>query len=131
MAKRLNPNNVKIHRSYTVSQITHLYPVHKNTVRSWIKEGLATTDKERPLLILGRDLKRYLQEKREGNQKKCKSSEIYCVKCRAPKIPAENMVDYKPINKSQVLLSGLCPTCENIINKFSRLEEIKGIWAVQ
>ncbi len=98
MAKRLNPNNVKIHRSYTVSQIAYLYSVHKNTVRSWIKEGLATIDKERPLLILGRDLKRYLQEKREGNKKKCKSSEIYCVKCRDPKIPAENMVDYKPIN---------------------------------
>ena len=75
-------------------------------------------DKERPLLILGRDLKRYLQEKREGNKKKCKSSEIYCVKCRAPKIPAENMVDYKPINKYQVRLIGLGSVAKSVKTEY-------------
>ena len=65
MAKRLNPNLVKIHRNYTVEEVANLFSVHKNTVRLWVKDGLATNDDKRPMLILGSDLKSYLQAKRK------------------------------------------------------------------
>lgn len=41
--------------------MANLFYVHKNTVRSWVKDGLATNDDKRPMLILGSDLKDYLQ----------------------------------------------------------------------
>jgi hypothetical protein len=129
MGKRLNPNLVKIHRSYSVGEVADLFPVHKNTVRLWVKDGLATNDNKRPLLILGFDLKQYLQSKRKRNKRKCQPFEIYCVRCRLPQIPYGNMVDYKPINSSMGCLIGLCPSCDGIINKFCKLanlEKIKG-----
>jgi hypothetical protein len=45
MRKR-HPNHrlVKIHRSYTVEEIAKLYVIHKNTVRRWVKSGLAISD---------------------------------------------------------------------------------------
>ena len=96
MAKRPNPNLVKIHRNYTVEEVADLFSVHKNTVRLWVKDGLATNDDKRPMLILGSGLKQYLQSKRQGNKRKCLPIEIYCVRCRLPQVPAGNMVDFEP-----------------------------------
>lgn len=129
MGKRLNPNLVKIHRSYLVGEVADLFSVHKNTVRLWVKDGLATNDSKRPLLIMGFELKKYLQSKRKSNKRKCLPYEIYCVRCRLPQIPAGNMVDYEPINSKMGCLIGLCPSCEGIINKFcnfANLEKFKG-----
>jgi len=127
MAKRFNPNLAKIHRNYTVEEVANLFSVHKNTVRCWVKNGLAINDNRRPLLILGADLKCYLQAKRKSNKRQCKLFEIYCVRCRAPQCPAENMVDYEPINHTSGRLIGLCPNCDCIINKFFSIAKINQI----
>lgn len=129
MSKRHNPNQAKIHRSYSVREVVELFSVHKNTVRSWVKDGLPTNDSKRPMLILGSDLKHYLQSKRKRNKKKCLPYEIYCVRCRLPRIPAGNMVDFEPMNGVMGRLIGLCPYCDGFINKFyklANLEKIKG-----
>jgi hypothetical protein len=129
MAKRHNPNLVKIHRNYTVEDVANLFSVHKNTVRSWVKDGLPTNDDKRPMLILGSDLKDYLQAKRKSKKRKCLAFEIYCVRCRLPQLPAESMADYEPINDSMGRLIGLCPCCNGIINKYftiAQFEQIQG-----
>ena len=127
MAKRPNPNLAKIHRNYTVEDVADLFSVHKNTVRSWVKDGLPTNDNKRPMLILGSNLKHYLQAKKKSNKRKCLSFEIYCVRCRSPQSPAGNMVDYEPINCSMGRLIGLCPSCNGIVNKFFNIAQIEQI----
>jgi DNA-binding transcriptional MerR regulator len=129
MGKRSNPNLAKIHRNYTVEEVANLFSVHKNTVRLWVKDGLGTNDDKRPMLILGFNLKQYLQSKRKINKRKCLPFEIYCVRCRLPQLPAENMVDYEPVNDSRGRLIGLCPSCHGIINKYFnivQLDQIQG-----
>jgi len=129
MAKRPNPNLAKIHRSYTVEEVANLFSVHKNTVRSWVKNGLATNDDKKPMLIMGDHLRLFLQSKRAVKKRQCRPFEIYCVRCRLPQLPAEKMVDYLPINAVTGCLIGLCPCCNSIINKYSsiaQLEVIKG-----
>lgn len=127
MSKRINPNLVKIHRSYTVGEVANLLSVHKNTVRIWIKGGLSVNDNKRPTLILGAELKAYLQSKRSKNKRKCKPFEIYCVRCRMPQLPAHKMVDYEPMTDSTGRLVGLCPTCDGIINKYFSIANIEQI----
>lgn len=127
MAKLPNPNLAKIHRNYTVQDVANLFSVHENTVRSWIKDGLQIIDNIRPLLILGSSLKQYLQTKRKRYKQKCRLFEIYCVRCRLPQIPLENMVDFEPINASTGRMIGLCPTCEGIINKYFKLAQLEQI----
>ncbi len=127
MAKQQNPNLAKIHRNYTVEEVAQLFSVHKNTVRIWIKDGLATVDQKRPLLIRGSSLREYLQDKRTATKQKCQSYEIYCLRCRAPQRPAENMVDYEIINVTTGRLIGLCPHCNNIINKYLRIDQLEDI----
>lgn len=130
MRKR-HPNHrlVKIHRSYTVEEIAHSFGVHKNTVRGWVKDGLAISDDKRPMLILGHDLAAFLQARRVKNKQTCKPGEIYCVRCRAPKYPAANMADYSPVTEKIGNLAAICPDCNSIMNRrvsVAKLGQIRG-----
>ena len=128
MAKNFNPNFSKIHRSYTVEEVADLYSVHKNTVRTWInKHGLNTNDDLRPVLILGRDLKEFLQNRRTKNKRKCLPHEVYCLKCRKPQVPAGSMADYLPMTDTTGRLISICPTCESLVNKYISLSQIQTI----
>jgi hypothetical protein len=129
MSRHPNYRLVKIHRSYTVEEIARLLHVHKNTVRAWLKQGLSTIDRQKPTLILGSVLARFLQDRRQRHRKRCAPGEIYCVKCRAPVRPAGDMADYLPTNATLGSLRGICPTCETLIYRrvtYSRLDESRG-----
>ena len=130
MAKhRYNPRLAKIHRSYTVGKISEIYGVHKNTVLTWIKNGLLTCDSSRPTLILGHHLREFLEQKRKKNKKPCPVGTLYCVSCKEPRKPAGNMVDYLPTSETRGRLIGICPCCEHMINQitsFSKMEKIRG-----
>ena len=125
MGKR-HPNHrlVKIHRSYTVEEIAKLFGIHKNTVRHWVKDGLATTDDKRPMLILGHVLVAFLQARRVKNKQTCKPGELYCVRCRAPKSPAGDMAEYLPVTEKFGNLVGICPDCDAIMNRRVSLAKI-------
>ena len=125
MGKR-HPNHrlAKIHRSYTVEEIAKLFGIHKNTVRHWVKEGLATTDDKRPMLILGHVLVEFLQARRAKNKRPCRPGELYCVRCRAPKPPAGDMAEYSTITEKIGNLIAICPDCNSIMNRHISLSRI-------
>lgn len=124
-----NPRLPKTHRNYSVEEVASMLGVHRNTVREWIRRGLPTIDDRRPLLIRGCDLSEFLRAKRTANKRTCKPGEIYCVRCRVPQRPAEDMADYRPLTATQGNLVGLCPSCECVIyrrvNRL-RLAEVRG-----
>lgn len=112
MAKpRANPRLAKIHRNYTVEEIATLYGVHRNTVRQWIKAGLPVVDQRRPVLVLGAALADFLRKRRTVNKRPCRAGEMYCVRCREPRVPAGGDVRYHPVTATQGSLVGICPTC--------------------
>jgi len=125
MRKR-HPNYrlVKIHRSYTVEEIAKLFNTHKNTVRRWVKEGLATIDDKRPMLIQGNVLAEFLGNRRKKNKQTCKLGELYCVRCRAPKLPAGDMAEYSPITEKFGNLVAICPDCNSFMNRHVSLSQI-------
>ncbi len=122
-----NPRLVKTHRNYTVEDIAHLFSIHKNTVRGWIKQGLPIIDDKRPMLILGRDLFDFLQARRVKNKRPCKPNQMYCLRCRTPKIPAGNIADYQPVTESQGNLFGICPDCDASMNRCTSMVKLKQI----
>jgi len=125
--RRPNPRRVKTHRNYTVEEIAGLFGMHKNTVQNWIKKGLAVIDNKRPMLILGHDLVAFLQARRAKRKQKCKPGELYCVRCRAPKKPAEDMAEYSPVTEKIGNLIAICPSCDAIMNRRVSLAKIGSV----
>lgn len=126
--RRPNHRLVKIHRNYTVEEIANLFSIHKNTVRTWIKNGLPLSDDKRPALILGRELATFLQAQKTKNKQTCQPNEMYCLRCRVPRKPVVDMVDYEVINQKVGNLIALCSHCNALMNKrvsFSKLSLIE------
>ena len=110
-----------------MEEIASLFGTHKNTVRAWVKAGLPTSDRKRPILILGCELAGYLKARRSKNKRPCQPGEIYCVRCRAPKQPAGDMAEYQPITESLGNLEGICPDCDGMIYRRASRARLPGI----
>lgn len=113
-----NPNKVKINRSYSYEELASVYGVHKNTVATWVKNGLPCLKEMRPYLILGADAKQYLQAQRQIKKKTCKPNELFCVRCKKPVSPLNNRVQYFPLTATKGCLKGVCCACKGVVNKF-------------
>ena len=66
---------VKLHHSYTISELSVLIGAHKHTVGRWIAAGLKTIDTRRPLLIHGADFRAFMKA-REPIKKRCQPGEF-------------------------------------------------------
>jgi len=112
-----NPRRIKGLRSYTVEEISRLLGVHKHTVRNWIKEGLPTIDDRRPALILGSELRTFLERRRARAKHVCPAGTLFCLRCRSPRAPALEMVEYVPFEGGAGNIRALCPTCGCLMNR--------------
>lgn len=129
-ARYPNPRLVKIHRNYTVEEVAALLGKHKNTVRDWIRQGLPAITEKKPALILGPDLRKFLEVKRSASKQPCKPGEMYCFRCRVPKMPYGNMADYVPRTAILGKLIGLCPDCDTRMHQrasFAKVERLRSI----
>jgi len=118
---------IKTHRNYTVEEAARVLGVCKATVRRWLKSGLPAITDRKPTLILGADLIDYLGS-RSAPKRRCQPHECFCLKCRAPRAPALNMVEYLPLTSSTGNLRALCCECGSIMHKaisFRAMEALK------
>jgi transposase len=51
--RRIDPRRIKTHFPYTIEEAADALGAHKNTVRTWIKGGLAVADNRRPTVMSG------------------------------------------------------------------------------
>jgi hypothetical protein len=125
-----NPNLVKMHHAYTFEELAAVFGVHKNTVANWVKDGLPCLKDRRPFLILGKDARWYLQEKRSAKKQKCKPGELFCFRCKKPTRPAANFVEYSPISDTRGRLVGICERCDCIVNMFVNHDSLESYSAI-
>jgi hypothetical protein len=117
MSKRLNPNLVKIHRTYSVFELALRLGVHKNTVRHWESHGLTPIDRTRPLLFDGTAVRTFLSKRNAGRRQPCRPGTFYCLRCRCPRPPALGMVEYTEHHPGIGNLRAFCEACEAIMHR--------------
>jgi hypothetical protein len=118
-----NPCLVKIHRNYSVEDISRLFKVHKNTVRNWLRDGMEPIDNQRPILIYGLEIRRFLTDRRTLSRRPCGPGRIYCLPCRAPKVPAGKFAECIATGDATGVLQGICPDCNRMI--YRRVNPLK------
>ena len=123
-AKRINPRLIKLHHTYTAGEAAERLGTHKNTVLQWRRQGLAAIDNQRPLLFQGATLRAYLERRRADGKRPCPVGTLYCLKCRTPRPPALDMVDYRAINATSGNLSALCDVCGTEMHRRIALADI-------
>ncbi len=122
---RVNPNRVKLHRSYSVEELARCLQVHKNTVRHWQAKGLEPIDKARPVLFQGATVRAYLAGQNASRKRPCPAGTMFCLRCREPRQPALGMVEYVPLRPASGNLRGLCQQCATLMHRRVRLVEIE------
>lgn len=126
--KHPNGRLIKTHRCYTVAEAAQALGVAKVTVRRYLKVGLPCLDDQRPLLILGKDLKDFLNEKRKQKQS-CRIDECYCMSCKAPRKPAFDEVEVHPTKGGRGNMHALCNVCSTVMHKAVSADGLKALRA--
>lgn len=127
--RRPDWRRIKSLRNYTFDEAARTLGVHRQTVRHWVSyQGLPAITDQRPFLIVGSDLIAFLKKRRVDGKRMCDEGEMFCLKCRLPRKPAEGIVEYVPATASRGTLSAICPTCTTLMWRFvsaSRLPDLE------
>jgi excisionase family DNA binding protein len=130
MPRRPSPHRIKTHLIYTTWEAAQKLGCHKQTVIRWIKDkGLKADTSKRPWLIKGADLKQFLGDKRRSRKQKLALNQLYCLGCKVPRVPFENIADYVQNSSATGMLRGLCPECSALMNKVIRRSDLEAIRA--
>lgn len=88
-----NAKKIKAARSYTIPEVAVLLGCSNRTVRNWAEMGLRVLTDNRPYLIVGDDLKKFLADQSASKKVKLAPNELYCLSCKAPRQPLGMMAD--------------------------------------
>jgi len=132
MRRKANISLVHSRREYSYKEIAELFNRHPRTIQSWRKQGLRILDgTAKPILILGAELKRFLQEKRKKKKRPLEIDEFYCTRCNEPRksIPDKIMVEHtgRLIGDEikQLRIKGICTVCACSLSRLSSENQIK------
>jgi FMN-dependent NADH-azoreductase len=109
-----NPRQAKIHRSYSVEEIARLFKA---------------IDGQRPTVARGEAIRCFLTERRTRAKQPSGPGRIYCLPCRAPKVPALNMAECIKTGDTTGTLQGICPDCNRMIYRRvnpQKLDTVRG-----
>ncbi|PMN12903.1 hypothetical protein BCT39_08950 [Vibrio lentus] len=129
MAKKLNPNKSKIHRSYTMEEVASLYSVNKRTVQNWIQDGLSVIKEKKPFLILGTELRIFIRQKNKSRKRKCKQHELYCFRCRKASLVEPTSIHFLRESHGTGRVFGECIQCGSKVHKFYSLRNEEALKA--
>jgi hypothetical protein len=121
---RLNPRRAKIHCTYTVAEVAAVFGVHRNTVRNWIKLGLPLIKTSCGTLILGRDLRTFHERRKADRRHKCRTGELYCLRCREPRRPIPGSLTIIGRTTATANLAALCEGCGARMHRHASLAKL-------
>lgn len=112
-----NPRLAKLHCSYTVEEAARALDTHKNTIRIWLKAGLPSVAGLWPVLIRGTDLRDFLSRRRANAKRPCPPGHLYCLRCRQPRKPDADLVEYLPARAGAGNIRAVCPSCTTLMHR--------------
>ena len=115
--RRMNPNLIKLHRTYDVPELARCCQVHKNTVLNWQKVGLEPIDGSKPMLFHGSAVREFFKKKRAKWKQPCGPGKFYCFRCREPRTPALGLVEYAPLTLTSGNLKAFCKSLPTVMHR--------------
>jgi hypothetical protein len=115
--RKIDLRRIRARVCYSVPDAAVLLLVTEATIRAWLRAGLPALDRNRPTLILGADLKAWLQERQISRRHKCGPDELFCLRCRRPRTLRPNSTELIEKNPKRLMIRGKCSTCDTVMHK--------------
>ena len=115
--RKVDLRRIRLRVCYSVPDMVKLLGVTEGTIRAWLRAGLPALDRNRPTLILGADLKAWLQERQISRRHKCEPDELFCLRCRRPRTLRSNSTELIEKNPKMLMIRGKCSTCGTVMHK--------------
>lgn len=128
MARRVSVRRIKSHRSYTIKEAATCTGVTPQTVRRWAREGLRLMAAQRPILILGADLKDFISTKRSPSLGPMPKGQFYCLGCKERGPPAFGLIEYRAISGKHGMIHAFCGSCEGPVTRIVSRSDLT-VWA--
>lgn len=112
-----NAKKIKASRSYTITEVAEVLGCSTRTVRNWAGMGLRVLTENRPYLIVGDDLKKFLADQSASKKVKLGPNELFCLSCKVPRQPLGMMADEIRQTATISRLVGLCEVCGGTCNR--------------
>jgi hypothetical protein len=122
--RRHSARRVKRLRSYNVREAANITGATPGTVRHWIKSGLHPVQGCYPTIVRGADLIDFLKGRSTDRKQPCGPGRLYCLRCKEPRRPAFDEVEFWPDGSALGSLRGLCPTCTGIMHRRTSVTQI-------
>lgn len=117
---------LKSSRSYSTLELAESLNVHSGTIQGWRKDGMMPVRESlSPYLYMGHEVMRYLLEKQSKHKVVLRAGELYCLKCRAGRLPDPGTLTRRIQARStmhgveSVRYEGKCPICGCTANRFA------------
>lgn len=115
--RRISSRRVKLHRSYTVEELSDVTGATEPTVRNWLRRGLPALTSRRPTLILGRDVRAFLDVEANRRKRPTPIGKFFCFRCKECHPPALGIADFLPLGPSHGRLVAICEGCEGTLSR--------------
>jgi hypothetical protein len=115
--RKIDLRRIRVRVCYFVPEAAALLRVTEGTIRTWLRAGLPALDRNRPTLILGADLKAWLQGRQISRRHKCGPDELFCLRCRRPRTLRPNSREFIEKNPKRLMIRGKCSTCDTVMHK--------------
>lgn len=133
MNKRPNPRAIKAALNYTFAEVSEAQGVSVRTVRRWEKDGLPVLKDQKPFLILGSDLRGFIQARHDARKRRLEPDQLYCFTCGSGRRPAWGEVEAVSNTTHTIRVVGLCETCLGVCNRMissAKLPEFARIFTI-
>jgi hypothetical protein len=127
MKRNYNLRTIKTKKSYSTKELSQLFSVHPQTIRSWRKDGLISIDESSHYaLFLGSTVKSFLQAQADSRRVHLKEGEFYCLSCNTATTASNAQIisQEKMIGKGMLSVRhhGNCDKCSKVVNRFGSLQ---------
>lgn len=126
MSRRLySHKRIKYWHTYDIEEICQTFSyakLHEQTVRRWVKNGLKTIDRGKPVLIYGYDLIEYLKKHNNKNKYCTEFDNMFCMKCQDARPILRNKVQLEHKN-GFLMAKGYCRECKTLMYKSYKVDD--------
>jgi hypothetical protein len=123
--RRHSSRRLQRRRSYNVREAAKAAGATPGTVRNWQKSGLEAVVGIYPAIFRGIDIIAFLDRRNRARRQPCGPGRLFCFRCKEPKRPAFDEVEFWPDGAVLGKLQGLCPDCAATMIRRTSLAKLK------